>query len=273
MDEDTFWVHSDVDITVSGSDEVCSICDVVQPWWREAGRSKHLTECTSVDAESENTYESNFTQFIRNENPPSESPLIVQHLPKWLTYIEHALTGNIRRDEIHLGDIFCGSITMPGQFKKNIFLQFRQRISPKEFVLVEFENGEDNKKVYGTNLLEPVWQDINLQYKNFVRRQLLDLYSTLQITPDYESLLISRIRNIYQSSESKERFDSLLSYRMQFYSQGFYVVEKSGYVSRFDPVTDNPFKEIEDKAQNYGEQIFFVYELPKRLTHVVMKIR
>jgi len=284
MDEDTFWVHSDVDITVSGSDEVCSICDVVQPWWREAGRSKHLTECTSVDAESENTYESNFTQFIRNENPPSESPLIVQHLPKWLTYIEHALTGNIRRDEIHLGDIFCGSITMPGQFKKNIFLpsieqfpvfidQFRQRISPKEFVLVEFENGEDNKKVYGTNLLEPVWQDINLQYKNFVRRQLLDLYSTLQVTPDYESLLISRIRNIYQSSESKERFDSLLSYRMQFYSQGFYVVEKSGYVSRFDPVTDNPFKEIEDKAQNYGEQIFFVYELPKRLTRVVMRIR
>jgi hypothetical protein len=151
--------------------------------------------------------------------------------------------------------------------------QFRQRISPKEFVLVEFENGEDNKKVYGTNLLEPVWQDINLQYKNFVRRQLLDLYSTLQITPDYESLLISRIRNIYQSSESKERFDSLLSYRMQFYSQGFYGVEKSGYVSRFDPVTDNPFKEIEDKAQNYGEQIFFVYELPKRLTRVVMRIR
>jgi hypothetical protein len=60
---------------------------------------------------------------------------------------------------------------------------------------------------------------------------------------------------------------------MQFYSQGFYVVEKSGYVSRFDPVTDNPFKEIEDKAQNYGEQIFFVYELPKRLTRVVMRIR
>ena len=120
-DEDTFWVHSDVDIIISGSDEVCSICDVIQPWWREVGRSKHLTECTSVDAESENTYETNFTQFIRNANPPSESPQVIQHLPKWLTYIEHALTGNIRRDEIHLGDVYCGSITMPGQFKKMYF--------------------------------------------------------------------------------------------------------------------------------------------------------
>jgi len=284
MDEDTYWVHSDVDIIKSESDEICAICEVIQPWWREKGRSKHLTECESVDAESENAYEGNLTQFIQNSKPPVDAPLVIQNLPKWLTYIEHALTGNIRRDEIHLGEVFCGSITMPGQFRKNIFLpneeqlpvfidEFRKRISPSNLLVIESPDGRKSERVSGLNTLEPVWQDLNLQYKNFVRKQLLSLFSILAITPEYEALLIRRIRNIYQSAEGFSRFDTLLRYRMQFYGPGFYVVEQSGYVNHFDPVTEDPFREIESKVRNYGEQLFYVYELPQRQNRLVMKLK
>jgi len=283
MDENTFWAHSDADIVEYGPDEICGICEVIQPWWRETGRSKHLLDCNSIDAESEINYEE-LTQFIVNDNPPSDEPLVIQNLPKWLTYIEHGLTGNVRKDEIHLGETFCGSITMPGQFRKNVYLQtaqqfpvfveeFRKRISPSINLLIESPSWQNIQKVSGLNTLEPVWQDINLQYKKFVRNQLLDLFRTLGITPEYEELLNRRIKNIYQSTESHSRFESLLRYRMQFYNPGFYVVEQSGYVNQFDPVADDPFKEIESKQRSYGEQIFYVYELPKRANRLVMNLR